>query len=92
MLAAAVAWRIKNGVSLLAAFALSAFSLVVALFVALAHLAWTFDWGGTATGSSTSALMFIFLPPWSIVFGVVAAGITAGIVALGCVLRRRRGA
>jgi hypothetical protein len=40
-------------------FAVSATSLVT-----LFHLAWLFDWGGTATGSSTSALAFIFVPIW----------------------------
>lgn len=45
-----------------AAFAVSATLLVVAF-----HLAWFFDWGRTATGSSTSALAFIFVPLWAYV-------------------------
>ncbi len=40
-------------------------------FSILAHAAWFFDWGETQTGSSTSGLMFIFIPVFSIVFGGV---------------------
>lgn len=43
-------------------------------------LSWIFDWGGTATGSSTAGLAFIFLPIGAIVFGA-AAGIVGVIVA-----------
>ena len=35
------------------------------------HLAWFFDWGKTQTGSSTSALIFIWFPIYSIVIGVL---------------------
>jgi len=55
------------------------FSVVAALFPALFHLAWMFDWGGTATGSSTSALAFIFVPLWAIGFAAVAAAIAWAI-------------
>jgi hypothetical protein len=40
-----------------------------------AHAAWAFDWGRTATGSSTSALIFIFLPIYAIVLGGLAFGL-----------------
>ena len=63
-----------------------AFAVSVTVLVALFHLAWLFAWGSTATGSSTSALAFIFVPFWVIVF----AGII-GLVAWGVgrvVLRR----
>lgn len=30
--------------------------------VLMAHLSWDFDWGGTATGSSTSGILFVLLP------------------------------
>lgn len=41
----------------------------------LAHAAWIFDWNRTATGSSTSALMFIFLPIYALILGGMAYGI-----------------
>src|SRR5215472_13833340 len=37
-----------------------------------AHAAWAFDWGCTATGSSTTALIFIFLPIYAIALGGLA--------------------
>ena len=49
------------------------FAAVSVGFSILVHLAWAGDWGGTATGSSTSGLIFIFIPFWSIIFGVVAS-------------------
>ena len=36
-----------------------------------AHLAWHFDWGNMASGSSTAALMFIFLPACAVGLGIV---------------------
>ena len=63
-----------------------AFAISVTVLVALFHLAWLFDWGSIATGSSTSAVAFIFVPFWVIFF----AGII-GLVAWGVgrvVLRR----
>lgn len=41
----------------------------------LFHTAWLFDWGGTATGSSTSGLIFLFLPIYSLITGGVGYGI-----------------
>ena len=41
------------------------------------HMAWLFDWEGTATGSSTSALIFIFLPVCALIAG--AAGYLVGL-------------
>jgi len=61
------------------AVAFIAFSVVAALLPALFHLAWLFDWGGTATGSSTSALAFIFVPFWVGVFAVVVAAVAWGV-------------
>jgi hypothetical protein len=42
-------------------------------------IAWVADLGGTHTGSSTSALALIFVPMWSLVFGIVGA--VAGLLA-----------
>lgn len=53
--------------------AAAAFALGVAAVVAAGHLAWLFDWGGTATGGSTSALMFVILPVVALVVGGLAA-------------------
>ncbi|MDB6135834.1 MAG: hypothetical protein JWM59_4077 [Verrucomicrobiales bacterium] len=56
-----------------------AFAVSITLLVALFHLAWLFDWGGTATGSSTSAVAFMFVPLWAVLFagiiGLVAWGV-----------------
>ncbi len=46
--------------------------------VLFAHAAWLYDWGGTATGSSTAGLMFIALPVYACVLG----GGTFGLVIL----------
>ena len=40
-----------------------------------AHAAWAFNWGRTATGSSTSPLIFIFLPIYAIFLGGLAFGV-----------------
>jgi len=48
-----------------------AFGVSVTLLMALFHLAWLFDWGGTATGSSTAALSLIFVPFWACFFASV---------------------
>ena len=57
--------------SLLGAFA--TFAVIGTLLPALFHLAWIFDWGGTATGSSTSALAFLVVPFWSIGLALIVA-------------------
>jgi hypothetical protein len=68
-----------------------AFALVAAGFAGLGHLAWRLDWDGAQTGSSTSALMLLFLPFWALLLG----GLAAGGVPLGGLVwdgwRRRRG-
>ena len=51
-----------------------AFSVGVIAVVALTHLAWLLDWGGTATGSSTGGLIFIFIPIWAGIVGIFTAG------------------
>ena len=35
------------------------------------HLTWFFDWQGTKTGSSTSALIFIWLPIYAVILGFI---------------------
>jgi hypothetical protein len=47
--------------------------LVVFAFVGLFALAWGFNWAGTATGSSTSALALLFVPIWAVGVGAVVA-------------------
>ena len=39
-----------------------------------AHAAWMFDWGRVGTRSSTSALVFIFLPIYALLLGGLAFG------------------
>jgi hypothetical protein len=69
---------------------LGVFCVAVLTCVALFHLAWRFDWGGTSTGSSTAGLIFIFAPVYCIVVAAVAAGIA--LVAVGVLSVPRRGA
>lgn len=61
-----------------------AFAVLATLPVVLFHLAWMFDWGGTATSSSTSALAFIFVPLWACAFAGIAGVLAWGIVRVVC--------
>jgi hypothetical protein len=56
-----------------------AFAVSVTVLVAFFHLAWLFDWGSIATGSSTSVLAFIFVPFWVFVFAGISGLIAWGI-------------
>ena len=47
------------------------FALLTCTVVVVAHLAWLFDWGSTATGSSTAGLMFVTLPVLALLAGGV---------------------
>lgn len=40
-------------------------------FSYLYHFAWFFDWGGTKTGSSTSALIFAWFPIYAVILGYI---------------------
>jgi hypothetical protein len=42
--------------------------ITLLLFPVIIHLMWAFDFGETKTGSSTSALVFIFIPVWALLF------------------------
>jgi len=63
-----------------------AFAVSVTVLVGIFHLAWLFDWGRLATGSSTSALAFILLPFWVIVFAGIIGLAAWGVARV--VLRR----
>ena len=52
------------------------FTLGSGAFSLYFHVAWLFDWSGTSTSSSTSAVMFVFLPIYAFVPG--AFGYAAG--------------
>jgi hypothetical protein len=56
-----------------------AFSVTASLAVALLHLAWHFDWGGTATGSSTAGLIFIFAPLYALILSSIVAVVVLGV-------------
>ena len=47
----------------------------------LYHLTWFFDWQGTKTSSSTSALIFIIFPVYTVILGFVgyALGLILGL-------------
>jgi hypothetical protein len=55
------------------------FAMLATLLVVLFHLSWLFDWGGTATGSSTSGLAFIFLPFYAFVLAGIAGAAAWGV-------------
>jgi len=59
-------------------FGMTGFSIVNLGLTALSHLMWMFDIGKTKTGSSTSALLFVFLPISAMFFGLV--GFLVGLV------------
>lgn len=75
----------KAAMAACAAFAVSATLLVVAF-----HLAWFFDWGGTASGSSTSALAFVFVPLWAYVLAGAIGLLVWGVVRAAHKIRRAR--
>jgi hypothetical protein len=52
-------------------YACCGFIMLSASVSLLYHLAWYFDWQGTRTGDSTSALIFIFFPLYSVLFGYI---------------------
>jgi hypothetical protein len=56
-----------------------AFAAVATLFMVWFHLSWLFDWGGARTGSSTSALAFIFMPLWALIIGAIAGALAWAI-------------
>ena len=60
------------------------FAASATLLMVLFHLAWLFDWGGTATSSSTSALAFIFVPLWTCIFASIAGTFAWGISKFVC--------
>jgi hypothetical protein len=62
----------------------AAFAVVATLFMVWFHLSWLFDWGGAKTGSSTSALAFIFMPLWALVLGAVAGILAWGTRRFAC--------
>ena len=53
---------------LFSAYGFMLFGIAFSLFY---HLTWYFDWQGTKTGSSTSALIFIWLPMYAVILGFV---------------------
>ena len=52
-----------------------AFYVIACGTVLFAHAAWLYDWGGTATGSSTAGLMFVVLLVYACVLGGAAFGL-----------------
>lgn len=50
--------------------------------ILLGHVAWYFDLDSTATGSSTSGLIFIFIPIYAVIFGVITGFVCAGATAI----------
>ncbi len=53
---------------LFSAYGFMLFSIIFSIFY---HVTWFIDWQGTKTSSSTSALIFIWLPLYSILIGLV---------------------
>jgi hypothetical protein len=44
--------------------------------VTLLHAAWYFDWAGVATRSSTAGLIFLVVPVYTVIGGLLLAGLT----------------
>jgi hypothetical protein len=59
-----------------------AFCLTALATVSLLHLAWQFDWAGTATGSSTAGLIFLFAPIYTLLASAVVGTVTWAVSAL----------
>ena len=64
-----------------------AFLLFATVPLVLLHYAWLVDWNETATGSSTSGLIFLFAPVYASVLGAIGFGLAF----LGIILRKRFG-
>lgn len=47
----------------------AAYTILSLCMLLFGHLAWYFDWQETKTGSSTSGLIFIFLPVYAVILG-----------------------
>jgi len=65
------------------------FALVVMVPIVYIHLAWLMDWDRIKTGSSTSGLIFIFLPIYAAILGAVFALIAGLAMALFARLANR---
>jgi hypothetical protein len=63
------------------------FALGAATLSTFEHVAWAFDIGKVATGSSTSGLLFLFLPPYACFFGCILA---APAAVIGYLIERHR--
>ena len=62
------AWKIKSRKKLWEGYNFLGASIG---FSYLYHLVWFFDWDGAKTGSSTSALIFVWGPIWAVLFGYI---------------------
>lgn len=54
------------------------FCLISSGYIVFYHIAWLFNWGSIATGSSTSGLIFIFIPIYASAGGII--GFLAGLL------------
>ena len=69
----------------------NAFCVTTLLAVTLLHLAWHFDWGRFATGSSTAGLIFVFAPLYTLGAAALVAVIAASVAELRGGSRDRSG-
>jgi hypothetical protein len=76
----------RSGLGPAGRLALGVFCVTILTCVGLLHLAWRFDWGGTATGSSTAGLIFVLAPVYCVIVATVAA------LAVGLIRVKRHGA
>ena len=82
-LAAAMATILPGATAKRLSWGAASFAGVTTLMIALTHAAWLFDWGGTQTGSSTSGLIFLFSPIYSVLLGALAWAVARGMERLG---------
>ena len=72
------AWKTQSTKKLHQGYGFLIFSV---FFSYLYHFAWFFDWDGTKTGSSTSALIFVIFPVYVVILGYLGyflGSLTAG--------------
>ena len=64
------------------------FMLAAIAFSVFYHITWYTDWQGTRTGSSTSALIFVWMPVYSVIIGFVGYFLAS---LPGALIERRQG-
>ena len=59
------------------------YGVVAVGIIVVLHLAWLLDWWGSRSGSTTSAVAFVFFPLWAILLGTLSFCLASAASALG---------